>query len=473
MKKIESADSDDSETLLIPQPRASCLEFNQHPREDQPIEKPVQRFYVLLMYCAVTCMQVIVSNTWNSIADSVLFAFPNCKPKSIALLSNWGSVSLLFCILPVCYMLHKKGLRTSMLVACGLCTLGAGIRCLPLGPDRFLLLANAGSILNAMGGVTYGPAVVMLSSTWFPADERTFATGVGTSLSLLGSATTYFLGPLMVSDPTTFSIDPKYVRHLIQNEIYFYMALCFMAELCLFIFLIFFFPDKPEHPTSKASSISLSLNLSCLESVKIIIKNSPLILLAISAALLSGAAAPWLSLLTMILTDLNITQSIAAVLGFWTMISGCFLGLVVSKLSDRYPGYIKQNLLVFASLSTSMFLWIALMIDHIMPFSQGLLLAAVLIAISSSWATSALFYELGAEIAYPVPESIVAGFMSSVSSLAVVTVNAFVYFFCFVDLFWLNYALVLFSLCSVVSLLFVNAVYNRSKLDRSNVTVRK
>ncbi|XP_008472198.2 disrupted in renal carcinoma protein 2 homolog [Diaphorina citri] len=474
MDKIQSHESDESETLLAPKPQvtlSTCLDLT--PLSDaariRPIEKPAQRFYVLLMFCAVTCMQVIVSNTWNSIADSVLFAFPYCKPNSIALLSNWGSLSLLFCILPVCYLLHKKGLRISILLACGLCTLGAGIRCLPLGPDRFILLAHIGSILNAMGGVTYGPAIVMLSSTWFPADERTFATGVGTSLSLLGVAATYFLGPLMVSDPTTYSKDSDYVRELIRDEILFYMTLAFMAELCLFTLLVFCFPDKPEHPTSKASSVSLSLNLSCLESVKLLIKNRPVTLLAISSGLLSGAASPWLSLLTMILTQLNISQSIAANIGFWTMICGCVLGLVVSKLSDQYPGYIKQNLVTFASLSTVMFTWIALMVGHIVPFSQGKLLAAVLIGISSSWATSALFYELGAEIAYPVPESIVAGFMSSVSSLAVATVNAYIYFFSFVDISWLNYALVLFSLCSVLCLIFVNAVYNRSKLDRSNI----
>ncbi|KAI5745831.1 hypothetical protein M8J76_014588 [Diaphorina citri] len=471
MDKIQSHESDESETLLAPKPQvtlSTCLDLT--PLSDaariRPIEKPAQRFYVLLMFCAVTCMQVIVSNTWNSIADSVLFAFPYCKPNSIALLSNWGSLSLLFCILPVCYLLHKKGLRISILLACGLCTLGAGIRCLPLGPDRFILLAHIGSILNAMGGVTYGPAIVMLSSTWFPADERTFATGVGTSLSLLGVAATYFLGPLMVSDPTTYSKDSDYVRELIRDEILFYMTLAFMAELCLFTLLVFCFPDKPEHPTSKASSVSLSLNLSCLESVKLLIKNRPVTLLAISSGLLSGAASPWLSLLTMILTQLNISQSIAANIGFWTMICGCVLGLVVSKLSDQYPGYIKQNLVTFASLSTVMFTWIALMI---LSSSPGKLLAAVLIGISSSWATSALFYELGAEIAYPVPESIVAGFMSSVSSLAVATVNAYIYFFSFVDISWLNYALVLFSLCSVLCLIFVNAVYNRSKLDRSNI----
>lgn len=74
----------------------------------------------------------------------------------------------------------------------------------------------------------------------------------------------------------------------------------------------------------------------------------------------------------------------------------------------------------------------SLVSKKILSSSPGKLLAAVLIGISSSWATSALFYELGAEIAYPVPESIVAGFMSSVSSLAVATVNAYIYFFSFV-----------------------------------------
>lgn len=482
LKRQEKIELEEKRALLD----STCLKTSKSTsigitQEDGHIQKSAQRIYVLVMFCAVTCMQSIVSSTWSSITDSVMFAYPDCKARSVSLLSHWGSLCLLVSILPVCYLLHKKGLRTSMLIACGLCTLGAGMRCIPVDPDHFMFLAHVGSILNGIGGVVYGPAIVMVSSTWFTTNERTFATGVGTSLSMLGSAATYYLGPLIVSDPKTFlsviedageytqeEIYYEDVQVLIQDEIYEYMAWCFITQLCFFIVLVMCFPDKPKYPTSKASSVSLSLNIPCLESLKILISNRQVALLSMSSALMNGVATPWLSLLSMTLTPLHISQSVAAHIGFWTIICGCVMSLAVSKLSDWYPGYLKQSLVTFGILSTLMFTWVSLMIGQIVPYTPDKLLVAIMIGISSAWATSPLFYELGAEVAYPAPESIVTGYLSLVTNLAVAIVNAFLYFFHSSDITWLSYALVLFSLGSTLCLILINAVYKRSLMDVLN-----
>lgn len=441
--------------------------------QEDHIENSALRIHVLVMFCVVTSMQSIVSSTWSSIADSVMFAYPDCKARSVSLLSHWGSLCLLISIVPACYLLHKKGLRTALLVACSLCTLGAGVRCVPVRPDHFIFLAHVGSILNGIGGVVYGPAIVMLSSTWFPANERTFATSVGTSLSMLGSAATYYLGPLIVSDPNAFPSEMdtqeevyyEDVQAMIQDEIFKYMKYTFISQLCFFLMLVLFFPDRPKYPTSKASSMSISLKIPCLESLKVIINNRQLVLLSISSAMLNGVATPWLSLLSMTLTPLHISQSVAAHIGFWTIICGCVMSLAVSKLSDWYPGYLKECLITFGLLSTLMFTWVSLMIGQILPYTANKLLVAIMIGISSVWATSPLFYELGAEVAYPAPESIITGFLFLVTNLTVAIFNAFLYFFHTSNISWLSYTLGLFALASTMCLCLVSPVYRRSLMD--------
>lgn len=71
-----------------------------------------------------------------------------------------------------------------------------------------------------------------------------------------------------------------------------------------------------------------------------------------------------------------------------------------------------------------MFLWILLLDDRILVFHKGELYAAVILGISASWSTPALFLELASEIAFPISEAIVGGYMIFLSNL----VGALFYF---------------------------------------------
>ena len=86
--------------------------------------------------------------------------------------------------------------------------MGAGIRCLqwlfldnPQSGFIFKILAHTGGILNG----SMGPFVVtipsMVSSYWFPPNQRTMATGLSWLFLEGGNALGFIIGPLMVSDP--------------------------------------------------------------------------------------------------------------------------------------------------------------------------------------------------------------------------------------------------------------------------------
>lgn len=63
--------------------------------------------FIYLFFCKL--FQVVLWNTWSPIANSVLYAFPTWHTSTIALLSNWGSITFIAFIIPSCWLLNKRG----------------------------------------------------------------------------------------------------------------------------------------------------------------------------------------------------------------------------------------------------------------------------------------------------------------------------------------------------------------------------
>ncbi|CAH0395483.1 unnamed protein product [Bemisia tabaci] len=441
------------------------------------------RFFVILFYCLLSFSQVVINNTWGPIADSVLFAFPEWKPNVITLLANWNSLTVLVFIFPAVWFLNKKGLRFSFMVASGLSCAGAALRCLPVPSHIFVWLLHVCAVLNAVAGILLGPSIVMLSSLWFPPNERTTATGIGTAFSLLGIAGSYSLGPLIVhTEPPNPELNnllksfPQenvaetgcidYLRSAIRREIKQYMFICFGFEALLLIGTLLFFPEKPFNPCSRASCISLVCKYSFKDSFRSIIRNRSIWALCISAGLSTGMTVPWVSLLTITLSHREIPQTAAARLGLWTIVSASALGLSVSRFSDMFQGYLKHTILAFLLTSALTFagiLWLFLTWD---PAYQDKLMLLILLGVSTSWSTQALFYELGSEMAYPVPGGVIAGFMTWLSSLCTAIVYIFLYLCPNIDDSWLTLGAVMYNIAAFFVLLSVKVNYNRSAVDK-------
>ncbi|KAF6199007.1 hypothetical protein GE061_007030 [Apolygus lucorum] len=419
-------------------------------------------WYVLFLYCITSFCQVVVWNTWSPIANSALYAYPSWKESTIALLNNWSSITFLLFIMPSCWLLNSRGLRPAFVIATFLCVIGTGIRLIPADDDTFTSLAHMGSILNSIGGVTLSPAIVLLSSTWFPPNQRTSATGIGTSLSLLGIAGSYILGPTLVSEPLGPTDED---RQTVRNEIDVLLLISFLLELFLFDLVFFTFPIQPQRPASRSAILRGSVETDFFSEVVQTAKNKSFWVLALASGLCSGITGPWLSLLTIIFAQTGITQSETAKLGFWTIVCSCLLGLSVSRASDAFQGHLKPILMLMIAFGDFMFLWIVLITTNIVPFNKGSLAVVVIGGLSSIWSTPALFYELGAEITFPIQEGIVAGCMMAVNNMCACLVYLQLYIFPSIDVSWMNYGLFVFGLMSLTLLSFVKETYNRLALD--------
>ncbi|KAG7211795.1 hypothetical protein KM043_011027 [Ampulex compressa] len=115
-------------------------------------------------------------------------------------------------------------------------------------------------------------------------------------------------------------------------------------------------------------------------------------------------------------------------LAFWTIVFGSLLSLAASRGIDIFQGHLKIAIYILLLISTAMFLWVLLLDNRLMVFHKNELYAAVILGVSTSWSTPALFLELASEIAFPVSEAIVGGYMIFLSNL----VGAIFYFLYFV-----------------------------------------
>lgn len=59
---------------------------------------------------------------------------------------------------------------------------------------------GAGQLLNGLAGPVTQAAPTLLSSTWFPSEQRTTSTAVAALCGSLGVAVSFVIGPLVVKD---------------------------------------------------------------------------------------------------------------------------------------------------------------------------------------------------------------------------------------------------------------------------------
>ena len=120
-------------------------------------------------------------------------------------------------------------MRTTVLLVSGLVALGTILRCIhcvlknnffflirfvctpsPQAPPNIFnsnLSSHACAILNGISGVTIMAAPPLISSHWFPPEERTTATSINQAANMLGNGLSMLVGPALVpwANDTTVS----------------------------------------------------------------------------------------------------------------------------------------------------------------------------------------------------------------------------------------------------------------------------
>eukprot|EP01105_Mastigella_eilhardi_P008246 TRINITY_DN2011_c0_g1_i1.p2 TRINITY_DN2011_c0_g1~~TRINITY_DN2011_c0_g1_i1.p2 ORF type:complete len:403 (+),score=102.26 TRINITY_DN2011_c0_g1_i1:210-1418(+) len=358
----------------------------------------------------------------------------------------------------------KQGLRLTTLLGSTLCCVSASGRCLALfWPKSWVAIAiiTAGQCINGAVGPLVLASPSKLSSTWFPQHQRTTATAIAFLCNSGGSALGFVVGPYFVRATSLPVL-------LIVESI---------VGLVIMLWSFVYFPERPPTPPTPSSAVTTTENVAAtspldfFRNVPRIVTNVPFLLLVFVGGWQAGTFNSWSGSFEVILSPLHYTQTTCGWLGFCATLASMTGGLIVGLLADRlFRGRFKLLLLLLFTLSTTSFMWFTLSLpslfaDHgVIPGNEYTTYVAVALGGLFLGSTNPLFYELAAELTFPVPEEVSAVFMTLVMNII-----------CVVILFGeplINYnyinALVTLSIigCGAV-LLLVRERYPRLELDRA------
>ncbi|XP_047476049.1 uncharacterized protein LOC125029907 [Penaeus chinensis] len=70
-----------------------------------------RRWWILFLFAGMGFMQCAVWNTWGPITSSVKLAYSSWTDAEIALLSMWGTITMIFGLIPMTALLQLKGME--------------------------------------------------------------------------------------------------------------------------------------------------------------------------------------------------------------------------------------------------------------------------------------------------------------------------------------------------------------------------
>ena len=156
-------------------------------------------------------------------------------------------------------------------------------------------------------------------------------------------------------------------------------------------------------------------------------------------------------------------------MGLVAVISQCVMATLFGIISDRLKHKMKLTILILLSISTGGFVWMMLMClpGSGVPHNIYTLYLALNIATATAYSCCPLFFEMTVELAYPINESTVAGFLTAMNNLVGMT---FLFLFFIPSLqsgncMWISYALIASTFLAIPATAMITEHYNRSNVD--------
>ena len=157
-------------------------------------------------------------------------------------------------------------------------------------------------------------------------------------------------------------------------------------------------------------------------------------------------------------------------MGLAAVLAQCVMSMIFGFITDRLKHKMKATLLLLLTVSTTSFIWLTLMCHpdfHLITPSKVKLYLAIIIATSSAYSCCPLFFEMTVELAYPVNEGTVAGFLTAMNNF-VAMIFLFLFFVHSLTsgrCMWVSYSLVASTLLAIPTTALIKEHYNRSNID--------
>jgi len=448
---------------VLPQPSELDPVQQQYAAESPAPAQPLlvvytRRWYILILFGLLACHQCIVWNTWGPIESGVQFAY-NWSNSTAPMMANWGTIMFCLSVVPLSKLVEHD-IRTTVVLVSGLVALGTVLRCCRLvfkNPAVFLVSCHLCAILNGISGVTIMAAPPLISSQWFPTSERTTATSINLAFNMLGNGLSMLLGPRLVHTPANNHTAVEHVRHEIDLYMYSHAG----VAVTLFVLFLLYFPSKPPNPPAPSSAIQRT---QFLPGIKALLGNRNVLLACFAYSISQGVMGSWLGVMVNNFRPLGISDEIIGQIGLFSVISQCSCSIAIGFFTDRLKQHIKLTLLILLILATACFVWLMMICLKILPHQIEYIYVAVILATSINFCCCPLFFEMAVEMAYPVNEGLVGGFLTGVYNLIGI-MFLFIFFIPNIGFVWINYVLVGSTALAIPAVMMIKESYNRSNVD--------
>lgn len=438
------------------------LVVNEEPDHSQQVttyKVYKRRWYILMLFSLLACLQCLVWNTFGPIDRSIKYAY-NWSDATVAMMANWGTIMFVLTVAPLCWLLETKHLRVTTLTVSFFVALGTVLRVISTNDTVFLVSAHLGAILNGIAGVTIMAAPPAISAVWFPPKQRTTATCINQVFNQLGNGVAFTLGPYLVPDNNLNSTEST-DRQAVKNETRWYMGLDATVGVLLFVAFLAYFPKGPPSPPSASSTVPRT---NFKQGIKDLCKNKNVWLCTFGYSVAGGINGAWQAVMTVNFAPLGVNDEESGRIGLVTCFVCCLIAVAVAYFTDHIRKHIKITLMILLVLASCCFIWLTLLCDKIIPFRLWQLYVSTVCGVSFTFAQAPLFFEYTVELSYPAPEGLVGGFLTGFNNL-VGFVFLGIFFVPNIGTVWMNYALVAASIVSIPAVALTKEAYRRLDVD--------
>ena len=376
-------------------------------------------------------------------------------------------------------LVDARGARVVVVLA-GFGVLACGaLRLVPVALADHEYLVFVSMVFNGLAAAPIGLCPPGVSAAWFPANERTLATAIATTSNYLGQAVGFFLGPAMVPDnhrtnrtnrtnSTNRAGRPDISsgggmgggmgiggggagsamatsihgvmasggalgalgHHPVRNNHttdtdYLNLQRLYWVEAgmgaAVFLILLIYWPEKPPVPPTTSAA---QPRTNFMDGFRELVTHRRFWTVCLSFGVPTGVFGGWIVVLDLNLQSLQIEeidQNVASLIGTLQIVAGCVVGILVSALNDRcFKRQLKRAILAMYAVAFLCFTAFAVLCQMwksgALPFNMAALYVVTILGGMMINGTIPLFYELGMETVFPIPESGAAGLMMLVQN---------------------------------------------------------
>lgn len=276
------------------------------------------------------------------IINNIFMKFYNVNSFAIDWMSMIYMLTYIPFILPVTWLLDKKGLRLIALVATALNCIGTWIKVASVRPDLFWVTV-LGQFVCSLSQVFILGMPSRIASVWFGTKEVSTACSIGVFGNQVGIAIGFLVPPILVPNAD----DRNELAHNIS--IMFYVTAG--VATILFILVIMVFQDQPDIPPTQSQAQARNVppgDYSYMASIMRLLRNVPFILLIISYGLNVGCFYAVSTLLNRMIIEHYPGEEInAGRIGLTIVIAGMVGSLICGVWLDKTKTYKQTTLAVY------------------------------------------------------------------------------------------------------------------------------